>query len=758
MSRTQPFEPEPSGGEEQQSRVHFESPATSSALAPENGDEAEASAATPGSAAGAGAGSAAHESAAHDSQTGQGGGPDSSADANPVAGPIPRIVTSQIANPLAPPPRPAPVLPPSADPNDDRTQAEIEWEALNYGHGVTSTEGGPAIERDDDADRPSGYGTPHQAGQAPTTGGPDTGAPSPGAGSAAQGAGAPGADPSGPGPAASAGPPPTGALRPPKGGTPRPRWPGGPVTTSYPATGAYPSTGTYPGTGTYQGPPTQAYPGSQAHPVHPQTAPQPTTAAQQRAGRGRLPSWRPAPSARRVFSRLLTTEHPPTQAFSIVDRLVGSPYANPTVQTGVHETDARETLEFTLDLAEIMFRFGGGALEAETSIIAVTASFGLRNVDVDITNQSIHINYAGDDQMPISLLRVVRSWTSNYAGLALVHQLVTDIVAGDVNRREAIERLEAISRKPKPFPRWMADAGGGVFAGCFVLFSGGSLLGGIIAFLSWLAVSQLFKVSASWRIPEFFATAFASVLITTTALLLWRFHVPIEPSMVIAGGIMLLLPSARFVASAQDAINGFPVTAIGRLLPAMMIFAAIVSGIMTGIVIGDLSGIGTVDVTEATAIAYPTWFLVLVVGLAITAGTVFEQSSPKLLLPTAAVSVLGYLTMLLVQQLGIGSRLAPAAAAVVIGAAGRWVALRMEAPQMVVAVPAMMFLLPGLMIFRAMYGITVDSGDLVLGITQIMNAFGIILSIAAGIVLGDTIARPLTKGWNSHERRRIRRR
>ncbi|GAB3669182.1 threonine/serine exporter family protein [Zhihengliuella somnathii] len=424
----------------------------------------------------------------------------------------------------------------------------------------------------------------------------------------------------------------------------------------------------------------------------------------------------------------------------------------------MQESDARETLEFTLDLAETMFRFGGGALEAETSIIAVTASFGLRDVDVDITNQSIHINYAGDDQAPISLLRVVRSWTSNYAGLALVHQLVTDIVAGDVSRRAAIERLGEINRKPKPFPRWVADLCGGVFAGAFVMFIGGSWLGALIAVASWMGVTQVLKVSAKWRIPEFFATMFSAVLITTVALVLWRFHVPIEPGIVIAGGIMLLLPSARFVASAQDAINGFPVTAIGRLLPAMMIFAAIITGIMTGIVIGESTGIGKIDVTAISQIPYPWWALAAMVAVAITAGAVFEQTSRKLLLPTTAVALLGFATMLGMENAGIGARLAPALAAVVIGAAGRLVALRLEAPQMVVAVPAMMFLLPGLMIFRAMYGITVDEVDMTYGLTQVFNALGIILAIAGGIVLGDTIARPLTKGWNTHERRRIRRR
>ena len=83
---------------------------------------------------------------------------------------------------------------------------------------------------------------------------------------------------------------------------------------------------------------------------------------------------------------------------------------------------------------------------------------------MDITNQSVAINYAPKDQTPIALLRVVRSWTNNYAGLAKVHQLVTDIVAGGVGRDEAIRRLDEAITSPKPFPRWMVTVAFGVFA------------------------------------------------------------------------------------------------------------------------------------------------------------------------------------------------------------------------------------------------------------------------------------------------------
>ena len=178
-------------------------------------------------------------------------------------------------------------------------------------------------------------------------------------------------------------------------------------------------------------------------------------------------------AAKRMLRRLVQGENPPTAPMSIVDRLAGSPYANPMIQVGGVDTSARKTLDFALHLAETMFRYGAGALEVETSIIAVTAALGLKNIEVDITNQSVAINYAPKDQPPIALLRVVRSWTNNYAGLAKVHRLVTDIVAGGVGRDEAIRRLDEAITSPKPFPRWMVTMAFGVFAAVFVGVLGG---------------------------------------------------------------------------------------------------------------------------------------------------------------------------------------------------------------------------------------------------------------------------------------------
>ena len=467
-------------------------------------------------------------------------------------------------------------------------------------------------------------------------------------------------------------------------------------------------------------------------------------------------------AAKRMLRRLVQGENPPTAPLSIVDRLAGSPYANPMIQVGGVDASARKTIDFALKLAESMFRYGAGALEVETSIIAITAALGLKHIEVDITNQSVAINYAPKDQTPISLLRVVRSWTNNYAGLSQVHQLVTDIVAGGVGREEAVRRLEDITRSAKPFPRWMVTVAFGVFSAVFVGVLGGGLGASMVAFVSNLLVSLLARQLGRWRTPDFFITAACSFLVTIIALLLWRFGSPLgvqmAPEIVVVGGILLLLPTGRLVSSVQDAINGFPVTAAGRFLSTMLTFGALVAGIAVGFVVGNMAGMEPINVTKTFPPKYDLWVIVILIAIAVLMIGITEQTSLKLLLPTAAVGVVGYLVLIGGDALGIGSRFAPALAAVVIGLLARVVALRMGAPQLVVAVPAALILLPGLTIFRSMYVLTIEETKILMGAGGMLNAGAIVLGVAAGIVLGDTLARPLTRSLASNERRRARRR
>lgn len=458
-----------------------------------------------------------------------------------------------------------------------------------------------------------------------------------------------------------------------------------------------------------------------------------------------------------MLRRLVQGEEPPTQAMSIVERLAGSPYANPTVRSAGPDANARKTLDFALSLAETMFRYGAGALEVETAIIAVTAAYDMDNIEVDITNQSVLLNYSPRDQTPITVMRVVRSWTNNYAGLGLVHQLVTEIIAGGIPRAEASNRLQEIMQRPKPFPRWAVTVSTGIFAAAIVGFIGGGVFASLVAFLSTVLVSLLQRGLGRWRVPDFFTTAASGFVVTALAMLFWSLDVPISPGIVVAGGILLLLPTGRLVSAVQDAINGFPVTASGRFLSAFLTFGALVAGIAVALVAGALMGMGRLDVTSVVSSQYPAAVTILLLAVALATICIVEQSPRNLVLPTVLTGVSGYLVFIAADAGGIGPRLTPALAAIFIGMVARIVALRMGAPQLIVAVPAVLFLFPGLAIFRSMYGLSIGADDVSAGVVGLFNALTVILAISGGVVLGDNLARPLTRNLSGNDRRNRRR-
>ncbi|WP_258934050.1 threonine/serine exporter family protein [Nesterenkonia pannonica] len=111
-------------------------------------------------------------------------------------------------------------------------------------------------------------------------------------------------------------------------------------------------------------------------------------------------------SPQHVFNRLMKPERLATRQTSIVDRLTGTPYEHVQRSPQSQHTelpvqaDELETISFVLDLGETLFRYGAGALEVETSIIAATAAFGMKNTEVDITNQSISLNWAPGARSP----------------------------------------------------------------------------------------------------------------------------------------------------------------------------------------------------------------------------------------------------------------------------------------------------------------------------------------------------------------------
>src|SRR5699024_4969035 len=119
--------------------------------------------------------------------------------------------------------------------------------------------------------------------------------------------------------------------------------------------------------------------------------------------------------------------------------------------------------------------------------------------------------------------------------------------------------------------------------------------------------------------------------------------------------------------------------------------------------------------------------------------SIADATRSQVIIATGTVTVTDSLVYIATIAFWFGASISPAAASVVLGFFARIVGLSLGAPQLVLAVPASIFLLPGLMIFRAMYTMGSNVEMMSDGVAGLIQGSIIIMAMATGLVLGDSL-------------------
>lgn len=218
----------------------------------------------------------------------------------------------------------------------------------------------------------------------------------------------------------------------------------------------------------------------------------------------------------------------------------------------------------------------------------------------------------------------------------------------------------------------------------------------------------------------------------------------LDPALIIAAGIAVLLAGLQLVGAVEDAITGAPITASGRMLEVIMMTGGIIAGIALTLRVAEVfeASVPSVDVSSTRDLT--TLPLKLLAG-ALTAGAfALACYAERRALAAAAFSgAAATVVYLLVQHFGFGPIVSSGGAATVVGLAGGLLARRALIPPLVVAVAGITPLLPGLRVYRGLYALLND--ELLIGFNQLFSAFAVGLALAAGVTLGEWIARDLRR-------------
>lgn len=405
-----------------------------------------------------------------------------------------------------------------------------------------------------------------------------------------------------------------------------------------------------------------------------------------------------------------------------------------------HRREVHRTLDFALRVGEMLLSNGAGAADVTVAMDSICRHYGLRFVMIDVTFTSLNATYQErSDDFQVSLRRNVNHREIDYDDLTRVDHLLRAVLGDELDFAQARSELARISSTGHVRRRWRVTVAWGIMGAAVAILLGGDW---IVASCATVATAGI-DVIQYWlyrrRIPVFYHQVLGAIFATLIAVGVYAAGIPVDSSLVITAGIIALLAGLGFIGAIQDALSGFYITANARILEVMLATAGIIVGVGAGLSLGRVLGVTVaVDpgVTEWTQVP------VMALGAAVAAAAFAYASYAPLraLAPSGiigGVAALAYLTM--VTQ-GFERPVAAGVAAIGIGFVSFQVAAWFRIPTLVVLVTAIVPLLPGLSIYRAL---TLMSEGQTAGIIWLVTAAGVAIALASGAILGEYMAQPI---------------
>jgi len=403
-----------------------------------------------------------------------------------------------------------------------------------------------------------------------------------------------------------------------------------------------------------------------------------------------------------------------------------------------------EAVDTALRMGAVFLAAGAPTDDVEAAVFAAGTALGLDPFEVDITNKAITISVPPrGNRSGLTTLRVVRSAAKHHTRLAAAHELVVDLTAGRVSREELRARLARIERMPRPFPRWFVTLAWGVLAGSLVVRLGGGWLAALIAFASASLVDRIGRVLSRNSAPQFFLNATGALIATSVAVAITYFGLPANSSLVVAGGIIALLPGMALVVAAQEAMGAFPVTAAARFVELSVGTAGIVAGVLGGLLVAGQVGV-SMSVAEIPEGSLGSAALaVLAAGVASAASAVGSHAPVRVLRAAGIAGAVGLVVVSLVGEWVSTAGVAEAVAATVVGALTYVLAARLRVPTVILVVPGILPMLPGLASYQGL--LLLSEGNVPEGTVVLLEAATVALALAAGVLFGELVAQGVAR-------------
>ena len=396
----------------------------------------------------------------------------------------------------------------------------------------------------------------------------------------------------------------------------------------------------------------------------------------------------------------------------------------------------------------IILENGGETYRAEDTVLRMARALGLNEPDVFAIPSGLFISFMDESgEQRTSISRVYLSGT-HLARVNRVNEISRALTGGQLDPETLLDELNAAERMGDGKPAWYAPLMAFFTSAAFAVMFGGGLLEVLLGGLCG-ALTQLLPriIPSREHSAGMSGTLLASVFCAFVPLTFRAITGLCATEVVIASSIMPLVPGLSMTNATQDILRGDMVSGVAHCARAVMIAAMVAGGAIVGTHLA--TAIGLMSQASMPVSTLPFWAQTVITFISsyfAGAGFGLLLSAPKKAVNWGGIlGAVGYTLYWLCMQNGMAETVAMFLGALAAAIGTQIAARRFKMIATVFVTIAILPMVPGLGLYRAMSALA--QGQLASGGAIAAHTMALIVMIALGIAMGSTLAgAPRRKG------------
>lgn len=360
-----------------------------------------------------------------------------------------------------------------------------------------------------------------------------------------------------------------------------------------------------------------------------------------------------------------------------------------------------------------------------------------------INYSTLMLNINDDKHNSHTSFTKCRAHGVNMSGVSSINRLIWRATRKNFSLEKYEQELLRIKSKPRNYSfRWGMVGAGFVSGGLCKLF-GADLAACVCTFFCGMAGFLVRHLCVKYGFNQYACITLASFAATMLACFMQYAPFSATPIHPMIAASLFLIPGIPLLNAIDDMLEGYLVSGITRIVNTLFAMAGIAFGIILALF---LCGAG--DITHVSIQPHELYFSHALAAVIVAIGLGITFNMPKRFLAVAAVGAILAVNLrnLLTIQFHSNAILASFVAAAAVGIAAQIVNRWLQAPGGVLTIPAVIPLIPGVLLYRLIYALftisAIDSESLFISIKNGVEAVTIITGLTIGITIPILFFRP----------------